>query len=153
MIITSLVVASATQHSDSPEMKLTDIPSASTKSDGAASCYGQYTVREISVLHYIDIDILIFFCDYIFAYWEVLFTLGGCCTCAVPSLCINQTVAICLVNTQRLYGYRIVRDMVPRPTGPYIYTCGLFSNIYFSKKPDGSNGRTYFVRGVKILCP
>ena len=45
----------------SPEMKLTDIPSASTKSDGAASRYGQYTVREISVLHYmIYINILIF---------------------------------------------------------------------------------------------
>ena len=42
-------------------MKLTDIPSASTKSDGAASRYGQYTVREISVLHYIIyINILIF---------------------------------------------------------------------------------------------
>ena len=49
-------------------VKLTDIPSASTKSDGAASRYGQYTVREISVLHYIDIAILIFFYDYIFAY-------------------------------------------------------------------------------------
>ena len=49
-------------------MNLADIPSASTKSDGAASRYGQYTVREISVLHYIDIAILIFFYDYIFAY-------------------------------------------------------------------------------------
>ena len=58
-------------------MKLTGIPSASTKSDGAASRYGQYTVREASVLqpYYIYIDIIIFS---IIIYFPALVQRGLC---------------------------------------------------------------------------